>query len=389
MIGILIRRSTTKAIGRFDFHMNSWIANRTLAFDSSGIRKVFDLAANMKEPVNLSIGQPDYDVPDAVKIACTKAIHEGKNGYALTQGMPQLREKLQQTIDDQYQHADRKLFVSSGTSGGLVLTMLSLVDPGDEVIIFDPYFVMYQPLVELVGGTPVVINTYPDFRIDLNKVEDSITDKTKLVIFNSPANPTGVVATDEEIDGLAQICQRHNVALVSDEIYSKFCYDNTFRSPAETNPQTIVIDGFSKSHGMTGWRVGYVHGPAEVIDTMVKLQQYSFVCAPQPMQWAAAEAMSFDVSDLMIDYREKRDRLLNGISDCYEIAHPGGAFYIYPKAPNGSGAAFVEKAIENNLLVIPGNIFSSQDSHFRISYAATNETIDKGIEILRRLAKSF
>lgn len=368
--------------------MNSWIANRTLAFDSSGIRRVFDLAAKMTDPVNLSIGQPDFDVPDAVKVACTKAIHDGKNGYALTQGMPSLREKLQHAIDKQYQHLDRKVFVSSGTSGGLVLTMLSLVNPGDEVIIFDPFFVMYQPLVKLVGGTPVVIDTHPDFRIDLNKVEDAITDKTKLLVFNSPANPTGVVATNEEIDGIAQICQRHDIALVSDEIYSKFCYDQPFRSPATCNPQTIVIDGFSKSYGMTGWRVGYVHGPAEVIDTMVKLQQYTFVCAPQPMQWAAAEAMGFDVSDLMADYREKRDRLLGGISDCYEIAHPGGAFYVYPKAPHGSGAAFVEKAIANNLLIIPGNIFSGRDTHFRISYAASDETIDKGIDILRKLAKS-
>lgn len=364
----------------------SWIAERTAAFDSSGIRKVFDLAAKMKNPVNLSIGQPDFDVPDKVKSACAQAIDEGKNGYALTQGMPVLRDKLQQRITDQYGHSDRNVFVSSGTSGGLVLTMLSLVNPGDEVIIFDPFFVMYQPLVQLVNGVPVFIDTYPTFRIDLDKVESAITPRTKLILFNSPANPTGVVATAEEIQGLAEIAARHNIALVSDEIYSQFCYDEPFQSPAAFNERTIVIDGFSKSHAMTGWRVGYVHGPSEVIDTMVKLQQYSFVCAPQPAQWAAAAAMDCDIKPFMETYRKKRDRIVNGISDLYEVAQPGGAFYVFPKAPHGSGSDFVARAIENDLLIIPGNIFSLKDTHIRISYAADDATIDRGIEILRKLA---
>src|SRR5688572_21100849 len=148
---------------------SSWIADRTKSFDSSGIRKVFDLAAKMKDPINLSIGQPDFDVPDEVKQACIEAINSRKNGYALTQGMPVLREKLQQQVDAEYPGAGRKVFVTSGTSGGLVLALMSLVNAGDEVIVFDPYFVMYEPLVSLVGGKPVIIDTYPDFRIDLNK----------------------------------------------------------------------------------------------------------------------------------------------------------------------------------------------------------------------------
>ena len=148
-----------------------WIADRTRAFDSSGIRKVFDLAAQMKDPINLSIGQPDFDVPKPVRDACIDAIRSGRNGYALTQGMPVLRDKLQQQVDDRYGHEDRQVFVASGTSGGLLLAMLSLVNPGDEVIVFDPFFVMYEPLVTLVGGRVVSIDTYPDFKIDLNRVE--------------------------------------------------------------------------------------------------------------------------------------------------------------------------------------------------------------------------
>jgi len=363
-----------------------WIAERTKAFDSSGIRKVFDLAAQMEDPINLSIGQPDFDVPEDVREACVRAIESGKNSYSLTQGAPVLREKLQAQINAEYGHADRKVFVSSGTSGGLVLAMLSLVNPGDEVIIFDPYFVMYEPLVSLVGGRAVLIDTYPDFRIDLDRVADAITPRTKLILLNSPANPTGVTATHAEIRGLAELAAQRGIALLSDEIYRAFLYDEPFDSPARYNEQTLVIDGFSKSHAMTGWRVGFAHGPAAVIDTMIKIQQYSFVCAPHPAQWAAAVAMDVDVSDYVGAYRRKRDMLYEGLRDRYEIVKPGGAFYMFPKTPRGSGTEFVTEAIRNRLLIIPGGIFSRHDTHFRISYAADDAVIQRGIEVLRKLA---
>ncbi len=366
--------------------MTNWIAQRTRAFDSSGIRKVFDLAASLKNPINLSIGQPDFEVPADVKQACVRAIKENRNSYSLTQGVPDLQDKLQRRIDEQYGHADRKAFVSSGTSGGLVLSMLSFVDPGDEVIIFDPYFVMYQPLIELVGGRPVMIDTHPDFHIDVSLVEAAITRKTKMIILNSPGNPTGVMASEAEVRELARLAADKNVLLVTDEIYSNFCYDGPLVSPARFNDQTLVIDGFSKSHAMTGWRVGYVHGPSEVIDTLVKLQQYTFVCAPQPAQWASVVAMDVDTSEFTKSYRAKRDRLVAGIQGLYELAVPDGAFYLYPKAPHGKGTEFVTRAIENNLLIIPGTIFSQHDTHFRLSYAATDEMIDRGIEVLRKLA---
>lgn len=366
---------------------NSWIAERTRAFQSSGIRRVFDLAAKLKDPINLSIGQPHFEVPAEVRRAAIDAIEGNKNGYALTQGMPVLREKLQAEIDKQYGHGDRKVFVTSGTSGGLVLAMLSLVNPGDEVIFGDPYFVMYPSLVKMVGGVPITVDTYPHFRLTAEAVEKVITPRTKAIIFNSPANPTGVTSSPEQMREIAALAAKHNIALISDEIYSRFCYDEPFASPAKFNEQTIVIDGFSKSHAVTGWRVGWVHGPAEVIETMVKLQQFTFVCAPQPMQWAAAVALDIPVDEQMADYRQKRDRLVAGLSDLYEIEQPGGAFYVFPKAPWGTGAEFVEHAIANNLLIIPGNVFSARDTHFRISYAASDATIDRGIEVLRKIAK--
>lgn len=367
--------------------LHPWIAQRTTTFDSSGIRKVFDLAAQMNDPINLSIGQPDFDVPEPVRQACIDAIQSRKNSYALTQGMPVLREKLQRQVDAEYGHADRKVFVSSGTSGGLVLAMLSLVNPGDEVIIFDPFFVMYQPLVSLVGGTSVLIDTYPDFRIDLNRVAEAITPKTKLILLNSPANPTGAMATAAEIEGLAKLAAEHNVALLSDEIYRAFSYDGPFLSPAKFNDQTIVIDGFSKSHAMTGWRLGFVHGPAAVIETMVKLQQYTFVCAPQPVQWAGAVAMDVDVSGYVDQYRKKRDLIYEGLADVFELVKPGGAFYAFPRAPWGTATEFVTEAIHNQVLIIPGGIFSQRDTHFRLSYAADDAVIQRGIEVLRKLAR--
>ena len=364
-----------------------WIADRTRAFDSSGIRKVFDLAAQMKDPINLSIGQPDFDVPEPVREACIDAIRSGRNGYALTQGMPVLRDKLQQQVEDRYAHKDRQVFVASGTSGGLLLAMLSLVNPGDEVIVFDPFFVMYEPLVTLVGGRVVSIDTYPDFKIDLNRVESAITSRTKLILLNSPANPTGAVASREEVQGLAEIADRHDIALLSDEIYRHFCYDEAYVSPAEFNDRTIVIDGFSKSHAMTGWRLGFVHGPEAVIETMVKLQQYTFVCAPQPAQWAGAVAMDVNVQEYTAEYRKKRARIVEGLSDLYELTPPGGAFYAFPKAPWGTGTEFVQEAIRNRLLIIPGDIFSHRDTHFRLSYAASDDVIEQGIQVLRDLAR--
>ncbi|MDZ4819967.1 MAG: aminotransferase class I/II-fold pyridoxal phosphate-dependent enzyme [Planctomycetota bacterium] len=371
-----------------------WISDRAMSFDASGIRKVFELASKMTDPINLSIGQPDFDVPPAARQAAIDAIGSKKNAYAMTQGIAPLREKLQQQVQAEFQHADRSLFITSGTSGGLLLAMMAMVNPGDEVIVFDPCFVMYEPLIKLVHGTPVVIDTYPDFKIDAEKVRAAITPKTKLILFNSPANPTGYAASEDEVRAIAKVAAENNVALLSDEIYRMFCYDKPHVSPAKYNDQTLVIDGFSKSYAMTGWRVGWAHGPSEIIEQMLKVQQYSFVCAPQPFQWGAVEAMDIDMQVHIDEYRQKRDRIVAGLRDCYELATPGGAFYAFPEVPLGpqypwkNANEFVLKAIENQLLIIPGKIFSHRDTHIRISYAATNQTIDRGIEVLRRMAKA-
>jgi aspartate aminotransferase/aminotransferase len=364
-----------------------WIADRMSHIESSGIRKVFELARSLKDPVNLSIGQPHFDVPDPVKAAAKAAIDRGLNGYTVTQGIPELRAQLADDLRRRHGHAEREVFITSGTSGGLVLALLCTVNPGDEVIVLDPYFAMYPHLITLAGGTPKYVSTYPDFQIDVDRVRAAVTPRTKAILVNSPANPTGVTAAGHHLRDLAVLAREKNVLLVSDEIYRTFCYDEPFVSPAEFNEDVLVIDGFSKSHGMTGWRLGYAHGPRRLIQEMIKLQQFTFVCAPSVVQWAGVTAWDTDASAHVADYRRKRDRICDALKDRFEVVRPGGAFYVFPKAPWGTGSDFVAEAIRNSLLIIPGNVFSRQDSHFRISYAADDRTIDRGIEILNRLAR--
>src|SRR5438094_303495 len=300
-----------------------WIAERTRGIEVSGIRKVFDLARSLKDPVNLSIGQPDFDVPAPIKAAARDAIDKGHNGYTVTQGIPELRAKIAADLRGRYNHAERELFIRSGTSGGLALALLCTINPGDEVIVFDPYFVMYPHFVSLAGGKSVVVDTYPDFRIDVNKVREALTPRTKAILVNSPANPTGVVYSRQALRELALLAQERGILLISDEVYRAFCYDDPFVSPAEFNEDMLVVDGFSKAYGMTGWRLGFCHGPRRLIDEMIKLQQFTYVCAPSMVQHAGVAAWDYDVSGFVADYKRKRDRLMDGLRDHFELVKPG------------------------------------------------------------------
>lgn len=364
-----------------------WIADRMRHVEASGIRRVFELGRRLKDPVNLSIGQPDFDVPTPIKAAVHAAIDGGANGYTVTQGIPELRTKIQAAVDAHYGHTDRQVLITSGTSGGLWLALLAIVNPGDEVIVFDPYFVLYPQLIRLAGGVPVMVDTYPDFQIDPDRVEATLSSRTKAIILNSPGNPTGAVCPTEILAAVARLARRRGVLLLSDEVYRVFSYDEPFHSPAESNAEAIVFDGFSKAYGMTGWRLGFAHGPTRLIEEMTKLQQFSFVCAPSIVQHGGVAAWDYNVSATVAEYRRKRDRMFAGLRERFEFRKPGGAFYLFLKAPGETGTALVEEAIANNLLVIPGSVFSDRDTHFRVSYAADDRSLDRGIEILNRLAR--
>jgi len=366
-----------------------YLADRMGAIDASGIRKVFALAAQMKDPINLSIGQPDYDVDTHVKTEAIAQIEAGFNGYTQTWGDQALRDAIAAYYDEKFGVDLKNIMVTSGVSGGLFLALLATVNPGDEVIFADPYFVMYPHLVRLLGGVPVAIDTYPDFKLAADQVEAAITEKSKLLILNSPSNPTGVTLTPAELQGLAEVARRHNLLVITDEIYEALQFDEPPATMAGMYDNVILLNGFSKSAGMTGWRVGYAAGPDEVIQAMNTLQQYTFVCAPSFAQKAAIVALKEDMRPKVDAYRQKRDIIFDNLKDAFELTKPGGAFYLLPKAPNGDGDAFVRLAIENNLLIIPGSVFSHRQSHFRISFAAPDAVLRAGVEILLRLREQL
>jgi aspartate aminotransferase/aminotransferase len=374
--------------------LTQFISTRANAVDASGIRKVFDLAAKLKDPINLSIGLPDFDVPDAIKQAAIESIKAGHNRYTQTQGIAPLRERLRKDLSAEVSRDVGEVLITSGVSGGLMLAMMAIVNPGDEVIFLDPYFVMYKHLLTMTGGIPVAVNSYPDFRFHPDRVEKAITPRTKMLMLNSPSNPTGVVMSQAEVQAAVDLAKKYDLLILSDEIYEPFLYaagegvgHGKLPSPAKLYDRTIILRGFSKSHAMTGWRLGYAAGPAEIIAEMTKLQQYTFVCAPSPLQYAAAVALDVDMSAAVEKYRRKRDLVFNGLAKKFELVKPEGAFYIFPKAPGHKTATeFVNAAIEKNVLIILGSVFSQQDTHFRISYATTDEKLQQGVEILNSLA---
>ena len=363
------------------------IADRMELIDASGIRKVFDLAAKMTDPINLSIGQPAFDVPEPIKAQAIEAIQQGHNKYTQTQGTAALRAVLADECRREFGWDDDRAFlVTSGVSGALMLSMLALVDPGQEVIFADPYFVMCSHLAHLAGAKCVMVDTYPDFRPTAEKFAAAITDNTRMIVLNSPSNPTGCVHTEAELKAIAEVAAERDILVISDEIYNLFCYDQPFVSMASIYENTLLFRGFSKSYAMTGWRMGWCTGPKAVIEKMTVLQQYSFVCAPSMVQAAGATALATDMSPQVAEYKRKRDMVVEKLGEKFGMVTPGGAFYAFVPAPGGNATDFVTKAIENNVLIIPGNVFSSRDTHFRISYATTDEKLAEGLDILASLA---
>lgn len=363
------------------------IADRMSKLDSSGIRKIFDLAQKMQNPVNLSIGQPDFDVPEDIKTEAINAINRGANKYTVTQGIPELCKSLLGRLQKERGVNAENIIITSGVSGALTLAFLVLVNPGDEVLISDPSFVSYKHLTNFCGGVPLLVDTYPDFKLTAARIQPYMTPKTRILIINSPANPTGVMSSPRELKEIAELAKKHDLLVISDEIYHDYDYNHEFESIGRYYDKTLIMDGFSKSLAMTGWRMGYAAGPSAIINEMLKLQQYTFVCASSFAQHALAKAGEIHLHGVLESYRKKRDLMYDGLKDKYHIVKPGGAFYLFPQVPWGTDEEFTTAAIQQNLLIIPGSVFSERHTHFRISYAAADATIERGIDILNKLAK--
>ena len=365
-------------------------SHRLQKIDSSGIRKVFDLGAKLKAPINMSIGQPDFEVFDDIKRAAIQSIQSGFNTYTPTQGDGELIECLKNHLEISKGSRPEDIFITSGVSGGLYLAFQTLLNPGDEIIVPDPFFVMYKHLPLLCDAIPVYWDTYPKFTFDKNKLAALISPKTKAIVINSPGNPTGKVMSQSEIKGVIEIAQKHDLYIIADEIYESFIYDHdVLPSPYGEYAKCILLNGFSKSFATTGWRIGYAAGPKDVLQEMKKLQQYTYVCSPSIAQKALLSFLKKENQEQLkshIDkYRQKRNLFHSLIKDKYHTSPSQGAFYAFIPAPKGDGDGFVEKAIQNNLLIIPGSVFSNKKTHFRVSFATDEKTIKKATDILNQI----
>jgi aspartate/methionine/tyrosine aminotransferase len=363
-----------------------FLSDRVNSVRPSGVRKIFDLANKVKNPIDLSIGEPHFDIPDEIKEEGIKWIRAGFNKYTPSGGIPELRDKLLINMRDKSIICD-DVIITAGVTGGLLLALMVILNPGDEVIIPDPYFVLYEYQVQLLGGNPVFIDTYPDFTIKEEVLRAAITDRTKIILVNSPNNPTGMVNSREELEMVARVARERNILVFSDDIYDRFVYDSGYTKDylGQIYENTLTFGGFSKTWSMTGWRIGFVAGPQEVIQCMVTMQQYAFSSINSFAQKAALVALEYNTDGLIDEYKRRRDLIYDGLKDKFNVVKPKGAYFIFPEVPGGDGDTFVERALEKNVFIIPGSVFSNRKTHVRISFAAPEEHLVKGIEILRSM----
>lgn len=389
-----------------------FFAERTARVDFSGIREAARRARQTPGAIDLSIGQPEFAVPAPIKQAAVDAIMADRNGYTQNPGLPELLADLGNHLraDVGWTAGDAigtdiatGLIVTAGTSGALILACLACLGPGDEIIIPDPYFVLYPYLAAICGARAVTCDTHPDFRMTAERVERLITPHTKMVLFNSPGNPSGVVAPQSDCREMIELCRRRNILLVCDEIYDELAFSEvrtqrtadgkTAKCPSPArlsgaHNDMLLVRGFGKTWGCTGWRLGYAAGPRDVIEQMVKMQQYTFVCAPTPLQWAMRSALATDMTAQRDAYERRRDRVAARLGAVTELTTPGGGFFAYPRVPERlglSGTQFADLCAANKVIIIPGKVFSGRDTHVRISLAASDERLDRGIETIARL----
>lgn len=369
----------------------SLISNRLDQFDSSYFQRAVRRQQTLQNPIDLSIGIPEELTPEHVKAAGIHAIQNDHTTYTPANGIPELREALAHKLAKQngIPTDANDITVVPGLTTGQLLVYLAIIDPGDEVIVFDPYYPPYPHLAEMVGGQVTYVSTLPNFQPNLQVLEATMTHRTKAIVINSPNNPSGAVYPEETLRKIVEMADAYNAIIISDEIYEHFNYTGKHFSVGSIYPNTITMNGFSKEYAMTGWRVGYISGPTEIIQAINKLQQYVVMSSSSIAQHAAFAALTHTQRpNLLEKYREKRDLLVGELTRMgYEVSGADGAFFTFIKAPNGmTDVEFVEKAADHNLILVPGSAFSKLHGHVRISYGASKHDLVRGLEIIQNIS---
>lgn len=366
----------------------------------SGIRRFFDIAAEMTGVISLGVGEPDFITPWHIRESCIHSLEQGYTSYTANLGLIELREEISNHFLDEHQikyNPKDEILITVGVSEGLDLALRTIVCPGDEVLIPEPCYVSYKACVSLAGGIPITVPTSieTEFRITVEQLEKYVTPKTKALIIGYPNNPTGAIMPREELLKIADFAQRHDLIVISDEIYSNLTYDAThtcFASLPNMQDRTIILNGFSKSYAMTGWRIGYALANHEFISSMNKIHQYTMLCAPITAQVGALEALrhgKIHMKKMVAEYDRRRKLIYEGFKNmglnCFE---PKGAFYIFPSIANTGmdSLEFAEKLLRSEkVALVPGNAFGDSGNGFiRCSYATSINKIDEALIRIER-----
>ncbi len=369
--------------------MRNPLADKVVNIKPSGIRKFFDIASEMKDAISLGVGEPDFDTPWHIRDEGIYSLEQGRTIYTSNAGLKELRQEISHYIRrKQGVNYDpvKEVLVTVGGSEAIDIGLRAMINPGDEVLIPQPSFVSYEPCAILAGAVPVVIDLKEEneFRLTAKELEEAITDKTKLLVLPFPNNPTGAIMERKDLEAIAEVILRHDIFVMSDEIYSELTYTDKHVSIIELpgmRERTILINGFSKAYAMTGWRLGYACGPEDIIAQMTKIHQFAIMCAPSTSQYAAIEALKNgdeDVVEMRTAYNQRRRFLLNAFKEmgmsCFE---PYGAFYVFPcvKEFGMSSDEFATRFLkEEKVAVVPGTAFGDcGEGYLRISYAYSLE----------------
>ena len=372
------------------------LSKKAVALKPSGIRKYFDIAAKLDNVISLGIGEPDFHTPWAIRREAIKALERGKTIYTANAGLIKLREEISRYISDRtgvIYDPDGEIIVTVGGSEAIDLAVRALVEPGDEVIIPEPSFVCYKPIVELTGGVPVIIDTKEGdcFKLRADDLKEKITPKTKLLILPYPNNPTGAIMTRQDLEPIAELLRGTDIMILTDEIYSELTYNRKHFSMISLDgmaERTIYVNGFSKAFAMTGWRLGYMCAPREIVKQAVKIHQFGIMSSPTVSQYAAIEALrncADDVENMVSEYDMRRRYLVDAFNrlglTCFD---PEGAFYVFPciKSTGLTSDEFCERLLySKRVAVVPGTAFGDSGEGFvRVSYAYSRKHLETAIE---------